>query len=265
MSTHTKSMLIDITRCVGCGACTEACLQAHGLTTNVDDIKDLSAGALTFVAEKGDLYVRRLCMHCLEPTCVSVCPVGALQQTKDGPIVYDASRCLGCRYCLQACPFNVPRYEWDKAVPGVAKCDFCVTRQAEGLMPACAEACPESATVFGTREEMLAEAHRRIAENPDAYYPHVFGENEVGGTSMLILSPVPFDTLGFPKALPHEPLSSRTWASLSHVPDIVTVGGAMLLAIWWITKRREEVARVEGAERLATRNSNGVHPGGGHA
>ncbi|MDH4036407.1 MAG: 4Fe-4S dicluster domain-containing protein [Candidatus Krumholzibacteria bacterium] len=260
MSNNTRSMLIDITRCVGCGACTEACLQAHDLTTNVDDIKDLSAGALTFVSEKDDLYVRRMCMHCLEPTCVSVCPVGALQQTQDGPVIYEASRCLGCRYCMQACPFNVPRYEWNKVVPGVAKCDFCAPRQAQGLMPACAEACPEDATTFGTREEMLAEAHRRINENPGAYYPHVFGEEELGGTSMLILSPVPFDTLGYPKALPHEPLSSRTWASLSHVPDVITVGGAMLLAIWWITKRREEVARIEGPG-----SSNDMHSGGGHA
>jgi len=265
MQGDTKSMLIDITRCVGCNACTEACLQAHGLTTSVDDVKDLSAGALTFVAEHGDLYVRRLCMHCLEPTCVSVCPVGALQHTKDGPVIYEASRCIGCRYCMQACPFSVPRYEWNKVVPSVAKCDFCVKRQAQGRMPACAEACPEEATVFGTRAELLAEAHRRIDENPDSYYPHVFGEDELGGTSMLILSPVPFDTLGFPRVLPHEPLSSRTWEMLSHVPDVVTIGGAVLLAVWWITNRRAEVARVEGAERTVIKPSKGIHGGGDHA
>lgn len=261
MSTNHKSLLIDITRCVGCNACTEACLQAHGLTTNVDDIKDLSAGALTFVSDKGnDVYVRRLCMHCLEPTCVSVCPVGALHQTESGPVVYDASRCLGCRYCIQACPFNVPRYEWNKPVPGVAKCDMCVDRLARGEVTACAEACPTEATVFGTRDELLAEAHRRINEDPGAYYPRVFGEEELGGTSILVLSPVPFDELDFPKALPHEPLSTRTWASLSHVPDVITVGSAALLAIWWITKRREDVARAEGPH-----GSNGAHNGGGHA
>ncbi|HEX5130922.1 MAG TPA: 4Fe-4S dicluster domain-containing protein [Candidatus Krumholzibacteria bacterium] len=260
MSTQPKSMLIDITRCVGCGACTEACLQAHNLSTNVDDIKELSAGALTYVSEHGDLYVRKLCMHCLEPTCTSVCPVAALKKTPEGPVVYEASRCIGCRYCMQACPFDVPRYEWDKVVPGVAKCDFCATRQAQGLMPACAEACPEAATVFGTREELLAEAHRRLEADPDSYYPHVFGEHEVGGTSMLFLSPVSFDQLAFPLPLPSEALGKRTWASLSHVPDVVTIGGAMLLAIWWITRRRAEVARVEGPGA-----SNGDHTGGGHA
>jgi formate dehydrogenase iron-sulfur subunit len=244
-------MLIDITRCVGCGACVEACMQAHGHAGSFDEVKDLSPNAFTVLHERGDYYVRKMCMHCLQPTCVSVCPVGALHKTNDGPIVYDAARCLGCRYCMQACPFNVPRYEWDKVVPGVAKCDFCVERWAHGEIPACAAACPEEATVYGTREELLAEAHRRIEADPGAYYPHVYGEHEVGGTSMLFLSPVPFEQMGFSNGLPLEPLPTRTWAALSHVPDVISVGGALLLGIWWITKRRQEVAEAEAAERLA--------------
>ncbi len=227
-------------------------MQAHGLKGDIESIKELSASALTVLDERGDLYVRKLCMHCLEPTCVSVCPVGALQKTADGPVVYESSKCIGCRYCMQACPFDVPRYEWNKPVPRVAKCDFCATRQAQGLMPACAEACPAEATVYGTREELLAEAHRRIEEDPDAYYPHVFGEHEVGGTSVLMLSPVPFAQIGLPGGLPLDPLPTRTWEALSHVPDVVSIGGALLLAIWWITKRREEVARVEGGKSLAS-------------
>jgi formate dehydrogenase iron-sulfur subunit len=243
-------MLIDITRCVGCGACMEACMQAHGHSANIDDVKDLSPTALTVLLERDDLYVRKMCMHCLHPTCVSVCPVGALQKLSDGPVVYEAARCIGCRYCMQACPFNIPRYEWDKAVPGVAKCDFCVERWKHGEIPACAEACPEAATVYGTREELLVEAHRRIDADPDAYYPHVYGEHEVGGTSMLFLSPVSFEELGFKNALPLEPLPMRTWAALSHVPDVISIGGALLLGIWWITKRRQEVAEAEAAEQF---------------
>ena len=121
---------------------------------------------------------------------------------------------------MQACPFNVPRYEWNKVVPGVAKCDFCAPRQAQGLMPACAEACPEEATVFGTRDELLAEAHRRIAEKPDAGYdPHVYGEERSWAARPCSSSRRCRSTqLGYPTALPHDPLPTRTWASLSHVP-----------------------------------------------
>jgi formate dehydrogenase iron-sulfur subunit len=246
MSQSPNALLVDITRCIGCGACMEACMQEHGLSGDVSKIKSLSASALTILDERGDYYVRRFCMHCLEPTCVSVCPVGALRKTSTGPVVYDASKCLGCRYCMQACPFDVPRYEWDRAVPRVAKCDFCASRQAEGKMTACAEVCPAEATVYGKRDELLAEAHRRIQEKPDEYFDHVYGEHEVGGTSVLVLSPLPFEQMGFPRGLPDDPLPMRTWAALSHIPDVITVGGALLLAIWWITKRREEVARVEG-------------------
>jgi formate dehydrogenase iron-sulfur subunit len=226
-------------------------MQAHDLKGDYSQVKDLSATALTVVVEREGQYVRKLCMHCEHPTCVSVCPVAALHKVDGGAVVYDASRCIGCRYCMQACPFNVPRYEWSSTVPAVAKCDMCSKRWEKGEIPACAEACPESATVYGTREEMLAEAHRRIAEDPDGYYPHVFGEHEVGGTSVLVISPVPFDQLGFPGGLPSEPLPHRTWAALSHVPDVITIGGALLLGIWWITKRRQEVAEAEAIEPLA--------------
>ena len=243
-----KAILFDATRCIGCGACVEGCMQAHGQTGDYEQVKDLSANNYTAVIEKGDYYTRKLCMHCLTPTCVSVCPVEALRKTPEGPVTYEASRCLGCRYCMQACPFNVPRYEWDKVVPCVSKCDMCVGRGDKG--PMCAEVCPEAATVFGTREELLAEAHRRIAENPGVYLDHVYGETEEGGTSVLMLSPVSFKDLGLREDLPQEPLPNRTWAALSHVPDVISVGSAVLLAIWWITNRREEVARVEGAKSV---------------
>lgn len=243
-----KAILFDATRCIGCGACVDACMQAHGQTGDYEQVKDLSANNYTAVVERGDYYTRKMCMHCLQPTCVSVCPVEALRKTPEGPVTYEASRCLGCRYCMQACPFNVPRYEWDKVVPRVGKCDMCAGRDGG---PACAEACPEAATVFGTREELLAEAHRRLAESPDAYLQQVYGEHEVGGTSVLMLSPVSFKDLGLREDLPNEALPNRTWAALSHVPDVISIGSALLLAIWWITNRREEVARVEAAEHTA--------------
>ncbi len=186
MDIKDRALLIDITRCAGCRACMDACMESHGFTGDPYEIQELSANANTVVLEKGDYFVRRQCMHCLDPSCASVCPVGALQKTDEGPVVYDSSRCIGCRYCMQACPFSVPRYEWNRTVPSVVKCDGCIDRVRRGDNPACAEACPAEGTLAGTREELLREAHRRIEEDPDSYYPHIYGEKEVGGTSVLV-------------------------------------------------------------------------------
>jgi formate dehydrogenase iron-sulfur subunit len=248
MSNDQKALLIDITRCIGCRACMEACKEIHGFSGDPFDVEDLSATDYCAMRETDDGFIRRMCMHCRTPSCASVCPVGALEKTEEGPVTYDPDKCMGCRYCIQACPFSVPRYQWDSRVPAVAKCDMCIDRIRAGEKPACVEACMPEATVFGNRKELLAEAHRRIDENPDDYYPHVYGENEVGGTSVLFLSPVSFASLGFNMGLGEKPLEAHTLEALERVPGIVTVGGALLLAIWWITNRREKVALAEAAE-----------------
>lgn len=240
------AILIDVTRCIGCRACVAACMERHGVEGDPAEVRGLSARHQTTLNEPAkDVHVRRLCMHCLEPSCASVCPVGALHKSPEGPVTYDATRCLGCRYCIQACPFNVPRYEWDQAVPAVSKCDMCAERQAQGQLPACVEACPMEAALFGPRDELLAEAHRRIAAEPGKYVDRVYGEHEVGGTSVLFLSAVPFEELDFPANLAQVPLPKLTGEALERVPGIVWVGGTLLWGIWWITHRREEVARAE--------------------
>jgi len=245
---NARGLLIDVTRCIGCRACAKACKESHGLPGTGEET-ELDAVTYTVLLDEGnDRYLRRLCMHCADPSCASACPVGALAKTDLGPVVYDASRCLGCRYCMVACPFNVPRYEWSKAVPAVRKCDMCVERQRQGQKTACAEACPAEATVDGTRRELLAEAHRRIRENTGAYHPAVYGEDEVGGTSVLILSPVPFDQLGLKVGLGCEPLPNLTWNALAKVPAVIGVGAPALFAVYWITHRRQEVAAAERAE-----------------
>lgn len=247
MESKPRALLVDIKRCIGCRACVAACKEVHGFPGGDTDT-DMSATAYTALVDKSeDVHVRRLCMHCLKPSCASVCPVGALQKTALGPVKYDASRCLGCRYCMVACPWSVPRYEWSKAVPSVRKCDFCWERLEKGEVPACVEACPAEATVTGTRDEMLAEAHRRIAEDPGGYHAHVYGETEAGGTSVLFLSPVPFEELGFRQGLGDAPLPGLTWQVLEKIPGVLTIGGTALYALWWITHRREEVARAEEA------------------
>lgn len=244
MDTKPKGLLVDITRCIGCQACVVACQELHNFPGDGSETT-LSATSYTVLHEHSDLYVRQMCMHCVTPSCVSVCPVGALSKTDAGPVVYEAERCMGCRYCMMACPFSVPRYEWNQAIPSVRKCDMCIERLERGEIPACAEACPAEATVFGTREELLAEAHRRIAESPDEYYPHVYGEYELGGTSVLFLAPMSFGSLDFPGALGEQPLPDLTMKSLEKIPGIALLGGAALMAVYWITHRREEVARAE--------------------
>ena len=244
-----QALLVDITRCVGCRACIGACMEAHELPGDPDKVDRLSEHALTNLVEHGDdRFVRELCRHCVSPSCASVCPVEALKKTPAGPVVYEASRCMGCRYCMQACPYNIPKYEWHSANPRVVKCDLCAPRLAAGKPTACAEACPAGAIQLGTPEAMLAEARRRLAAEPAAYYQKIYGENELGGTSVLFLSPVPFEQLGFPANLSHEALPELTGAALEKIPGIVTIGGALLFGIWWITQRREEVARAEGRE-----------------
>jgi len=244
-----KAMLIDTTWCVGCQACEEACKEKNNLPDC--DESDLSACKFTKVFERGDYYVRRMCMHCKEPACASVCPVGALEKLEEGPVVYHEDRCIGCRYCMQACPFQIPTYEWDEVHPRVRKCWFCDDRVLAGEMPACAEACPAEATIFGERDELLAVARQRIAEDPDAYHHHIFGEQEVGGTSMLFLAGVPFEQIGFKSDLLEKPLPLLTWAVLSKIPDFVLVGGTALGGVAWIINRRMtlEEERIAEAER----------------
>ena len=269
----SKAILVDTTLCIGCGACATACkvvnnlpladpgavkelppkpvaddalvtfAQSHGETGG-----KLSADMLNVVQTHGSVSVRRFCMHCQEPTCASVCPVGALHKTAAGPVVYDADKCMGCRYCMMACPFGVPRYEWKAAFPKVKKCTMCAPRQAKGQQPACTTVCPVQASIFGEREELLAEAAKRLHEGGGKYFQHIYGKEEVGGTSVLYLSAVPFEQLGLPANLPSEPMPMLTFRVLSKIPNLVMLGGVLLGGIWWITNRREEVAKAEEKE-----------------
>jgi formate dehydrogenase iron-sulfur subunit len=243
-----KAVLYDSTLCIGCKACETACAERWG--NPYDDTiaaqERLSAQKLTAIETHGERYSRRMCMHCAEPTCVSVCPVGALQKTALGPVVYDADKCMGCRYCMQACPFQVPAYEWNARLPRVRKCDMCYERQMAGKPTACSEACPTEATITGERNALVAEAKKRLAGNPDKYYQRIYGLQEAGGTSVLFLSAVPFQQIGLRTNLPNEPIPALTWRVLSMVPDVVTVGTTLLGGIWWITNRRDEVAKAEG-------------------
>ena len=251
----SKAILYDSTLCIGCRECERACSARWNLPYD-DKIaaeEKLSAHKLTAIQTHGDKYSRRICMHCAEPTCVSVCPVGALQKTALGPVVYDETKCMGCRYCMTACPFQIPVYEWSKRLPRVRKCDMCYDRQSAGKPTACTEACPVGATVCGERDALVAEAKKRLADKPGQYHPYIYGLHEVGGTSVLFLSAVPFEQLGLATDLPQEALPVLTWRALSHIPDVVSIGAVLMGGIYWITHRREAVAKAEGAEKKAGR------------
>ncbi len=247
-----RALLIDTTLCIGCNACQDACKTQNHLPEGEE--KKLTATAYTALEEHDGIYVRRMCQHCVQPTCASVCPVGAFEKTPEGPVLYDESKCIGCRYCIQACPFQVPKYEWSSNYPRVQKCRFCADRLKKGLPTACAEACPTGATTFGTRDELIREAQRRIAAEPTKYVNKIYGVQEVGGTSILYLSGVPFEQLGFTTKLENMVLPMYTWNALSKIPSVVSVGGVFLYGIWWITNRRTEVERMERELRGLDKN-----------
>ncbi|MBZ0265378.1 4Fe-4S dicluster domain-containing protein [bacterium] len=237
-----KAILLDFTECIGCGACEQACAKEHGLPADPPEDR-LSHKNYTVVLENKGQHYRKMCMHCLVPTCVSVCPVGALEKTDEGPVVYHPDRCIGCRYCMMACPFQIPKYEWEKPVPVIRKCIMCNERVKEGGETACSWVCPTGACRFGSREKLLAIAHRRIKAFPDRYVDYIYGETEVGGTGVLMMSGVPFADLGFPEDLGTKPLSELTWTVMSKIPNIVITGGLLLGGISWIIHRRMDIEK----------------------
>ncbi len=243
-----KAILTDTTLCVGCEACVVACARENKLGKDVPrrwkmKINDLSSTRYTtLVRRPGNRFVRRQCRHCLEPACVSACLVGAMRKTPEGPVIYDTAKCMGCRYCMVSCPYGIPRYDWEKSVPYVRKCDMCYARITRGAPPACVEACPEHATIFGSREAMIAEAHARIQRNPGRYKNKVFGETEVGGTSVIYVSDISLDFLAWKPGLEDKPLPELTWAALSKVPPIILGMSGLMAGIWWIIHRRMTLA-----------------------
>lgn len=217
--------LVDLTRCIGCRKCEQACNAVQQLPAperSFDDVlvlekkRHMDSRSFTVVNryhtgavdEHGKLvptHVKQQCMHCLDPACVSACPVGALTKKDNGAVHYDVTRCIGCRYCMVSCPFQVPCYEYeDPLTPRVRKCTFCFDeRLSQGNVPGCISVCPVEALTFGKREQLLVTARKRIHEDPGRYIQHIYGEKEVGGTSWLYVSGVSFDQVGFQK-LPHQ-------------------------------------------------------------
>lgn len=248
--------LTDLTACEGCRSCEKACNEANNLPKPDVPFDDASvfkekrrptAKAYTVVNqyknskdESKPIYRKIQCNHCNEPGCASACPVHAYTKTKEGAVLYDASKCFGCRYCMVACPFYVPAYDYESALePKVAKCILCYDRIKTGGIPACADACPTGATTFGKRNELIKMARNKIIRNPDRYIDHIYGEYEVGGTSWIYISGVPFEQLGFPVNLSKKPLIEETKGFLGAVPVVLTVWPAFFGMVYAALKHRE--------------------------
>lgn len=247
MSEHSSqpryAFLIDASYCIDCRSCMVACSVENNVPMGSTRIWIKETGVTGEYPNLKRFTVPYHCMHCKDPSCVSACTVGALHRNEDGIVTYDNDICIGCRYCIYACPFEVPKYDWDEPLPLVVKCDMCISRLREGQQPACASTCPTGAIQFGKYEDMLAAAHKRINDNPGKYVDHVYGETENGGTSTLYISPVPFEELGFPT--PGD--TSTAYSNRLVTEGTPMVAGAMLVGLsgiyLTIKHLREEAAK----------------------
>ena len=265
---ETSGVLHDTTRCIGCRKCEQACNQVNDLPAPEVPFDDLSildkkrrtdANEYTVVnrfkeasaGNQSPVFVKKQCNHCMEPACASACFVKAFKKTPKGPVVYDASLCVGCRYCMVACPFEVPAYEYDKVLtPKVTKCTMCAPRIEQGKLPGCVEICPTEALVYGKRDDLIKIARKRIMTHPDRYLDHIYGEHEMGGTSWLYISGTPFSHIGMREDLGTKSAPELTSGPLSTVPMVVGLWPVLLTGVYAISKRKEKIASQEKASAL---------------
>lgn len=243
----TYGVLVDLTACVGCRTCEAACAEANGLPEpdwsdefSYEEERSATESQWSVVnrheTSRGEVFVKRQCMHCAQPACTAACLTKALLKTPEGPVIWRADKCMGCRFCMISCPFDVPKFEFHSAVPRIQKCRMCWERLTEGgieagALPACVENCPAGALTFGKRSELLRIARQRIVENPETYVDHIYGEHEAGGTGWLYLSPVPFEELGFRTDVERTPYPELTRDFLTSVPLVLILWPALLYGL----------------------------------
>ncbi|NTV15259.1 MAG: hydrogenase 2 operon protein HybA [Desulfobulbaceae bacterium] len=287
-------ILYDATLCIGCKSCMVNCKKFNSTEEDGalytpgggipyerenpegpwDEVTDLSDKSVSIIraykngtgvergAEvNGYSFVKNHCMHCLNPACVSVCPVAALKKVPlSGAVIYDKSRCIGCRYCQMACPFGIPKFEWASNNPRIVKCQLCHHRYAKGGYSACCEYCPTGASIFGPVKELREEAKRRLAlkfgssydyptqtvgssrrmtQKVSRYIDRVYGLSEAGGTQYLLLAGVPFDKLGFNPRISDQEYPDLTWAYIKKVPVLIAALLAAGAISYQVTRNKD--------------------------
>lgn len=271
---ESLGVLHDISLCVGCRSCEAACRKVNELpvpdkpftdTHVLDEERRTTAKAYTVVnkyyvtGKIGPSFRKIQCNHCAEPACASACFVKAFKKTETGAVTYDASVCVGCRYCMIACPFEIPAYEYNESfTPRVMKCTMCHPRILKGQLPGCVEVCPMEALTFGKREDLLKIARERIRKYPGKYIDHIYGETEMGGTSWLYLSSVPFSDIGMREDLGVTPAPELTSGALSVVPLVAGLWPVFLMGIYAISKRKEIIFKEELDEAAHSRTKEDI-------
>jgi formate dehydrogenase iron-sulfur subunit len=249
--TEFSGVLYDSTRCGGCQSCEILCAETNGLpvpleTMQVGVVRKTDESHRTVVnafnTSKGEVYLKKQCMHCNEPACTAACLTQAMFKTKEGAVIWRGDKCMGCRYCMVSCPFDIPKFEYHSANPKIEKCSMCYRRLKEGKIPACVENCPAEAMVFGPRRDLLKEARKRINDNPEQYVDHIYGEHEAGGTGFLYLAGVPFNELGMNTLIQKESYPGLSKGFLYSVPTIFVLWPAILLGIREATKNNHSNA-----------------------
>jgi len=243
-------ILVDTTMCVGCRACEEACAESNGFPEPDLDDSVLEKERKTSITQYSvinryevddeEIFVKKQCMHCSQPACAAACLTKAMLKKEEGPVIWREDKCMGCRFCMVSCPFDIPKFEYDEWNPKIQKCNMCWERLKEGEQPACVEECPAEAIIFGKRKDLIEEAKQRIYTNPDEYVHHIYGEHEVGGTGYIYLSAVPFDKIGFRTDLGTTPYPEYTQDFLYGVPIVLALWPPLLLALSNATKRDDE-------------------------
>lgn len=283
---HHMAILTDVTKCVGCEKCVAACVETNNTGNPIPYIyahpDGLSYNRWTSIIKVTDeetekwRFVRKQCLHCEDPACVGACPARAWKKTETGAVVYNPGKCIGCRYCMISCPYKIPRFDWEHSISFISKCILCYERLKEGKKPACTAACPYGATIFGTREEMLAEARYRITmgkmsgkfktlvknaarslddektgqeEDKATYIDRIWGEDDMGGTCVLYISDVPLDDLGFMPAdhkFRTKSMTEWTWPVASKTPYLAAGVLFPASAIYWVINRRMKLQGGDG-------------------
>jgi formate dehydrogenase iron-sulfur subunit len=251
-------MLVDVTKCIGCQGCQVSCKnwndkQADKTTLGTDFGNPSTMNSNTYTVVKFDEavaadgnhwhFTKAQCMHCKKPACAGACPSHALTKTEAGPVVYHRDRCIGCRYCMLACPFEVPTFDWHKAIPSINKCSFCADRVASGIEPACSRTCPSGALTFGNTEDIVKLAEGRIAAHPEKYVNYIYGKDEAGGTSWLYISDTDFKNLPLDGNVEKEAYDRYGLSVMNKVPGFAIGAAALMAGFFFISGRKASAGK----------------------